>query len=203
MQMIIFDTETSGFSPNSRNIVQLSYLVDNGELSGKNFYFAVDNVDEGAAAVHGLTVDKLAELSEGYRFYDVVEEVLADFGAAKLLIAHNIKFDLSFLTAEVGRCGFSLTEVLKRDRKMVDTVCTMHSTTNFCKLPGKYGYKGPKLNELMDCLGIEISEVEEFCRQVFGDFEGFHDARFDVAGTYMAYKMASEQGIMGGVANGR
>ena len=175
-------------------------MDDNGELTGKNFYFAVDSVNEGAAVVHGLTVERLAKLSSGKKFFDVIEEVIPDFGAASLLVAHNIKFDLTFLAAEAHRWGFSLTEILKIDR-----VCTMHDTTYFCKLPGKHGsYKWPRLNELLECLNIQIKEVEDFCRNVFGDFEGFHDSRFDVAATYLAYKMAVEQGIIeGGIDNGR
>jgi len=58
---------------------------------------------------------------------------------ADTLLAHNIEFDEKVIGAEILRLGFSNEIELKpRD-------CTMEVSTNYCKLPGPYGFKWPKL----------------------------------------------------------
>ena len=85
--MIIFDTETTGLDSAINNICQLSYIkVYDFErskpmeiCSAKNFFFTVDYVEPGAEKVHGLSVDKLRELSKCKRFKDFAEEIYEDF----------------------------------------------------------------------------------------------------------------------------
>ena len=49
-------------------------------------------------------------------------------------------------------------------------LCTMKSSTGYCKIPGNYGYKWPKLSELH--------------LKLFGeDFEEAHDASADINAT--------------------
>ena len=60
--VIYFDTETTGLCPG--RIIQLSYIKESeNEAIGKNFYFAVDYIEPSAQAVHGISVEKLKELS--------------------------------------------------------------------------------------------------------------------------------------------
>ena len=61
------------------------------------------------------------------------------------------------------------------------TYCTMQAGTNFCKIPGKYGYKWPKLMELYV--------------KLFGhDFEGAHNAMSDIDATQECFwKMRSRR----------
>ena len=50
------------------------------------------------------------------------------------------------------------------------TYCTMQAGTDFCRIPGKYGYKWPKLQELYI--------------KLFGhDFDGAHNAMSDIEAT--------------------
>ncbi len=51
-------------------------------------------------------------------------------------------FDEKILGSELLRAGFKNQVEVKQRR------CTMQSTTDFCRLPGPYGYKWPTLNEL-------------------------------------------------------
>ena len=54
---IYFDTETTGLIPG--RIIQLSYIIDNdGEVSAKNFFFAVDYVPEEAVKILNENIDK-------------------------------------------------------------------------------------------------------------------------------------------------
>ncbi len=91
---------------------------------------------------------------------------LCDFARNFLCIpvAHNMSFDEMIIGAEFLR------------NKMVNSldtrnkICTMHSTTNFCKLDGPYGYKWPKLSEL-------------HYKLFSTGFEEAHDASVDITAT--------------------
>ncbi len=78
MNIITFDTEATDLTPGQ--ICQLSYLMARDDrVTGKNLFFAVDHMGEGAQEVHGLTMDMLEELSEGRRFEDHAKEIFDDF----------------------------------------------------------------------------------------------------------------------------
>ena len=82
MKLLFFDTETTGIKPG--NICQLSYItVDTSTkpqtTTGHNFFFTVEDVEPSAEAVHGFSVEKLYELSNGMYFDDLVDEFYNDF----------------------------------------------------------------------------------------------------------------------------
>lgn len=81
-----------------------------------------------------------------------------------IIVAHNLAFDYPVLGAEMIRYNKKIT-----GRNLLK-FCTMNSTTNVCKLAGKFGYKWPKLEELHRFL-FEC------------DFVGAHDASDDVTAT--------------------
>ena len=63
------------------------------------------------------------------------------------------------------------------------TVCTMKSSTDFCKLPGKYGYKWPTLQELYKIL--------------FGEgFGNAHNSLSDIQATKKCYFKLKALGII-------
>lgn len=190
LRMIFFDTETTGFRPG--NICQLSYLlVDGDEVEPKNFFFKVNNVDPGAERVHGLSVRKLAKLSNNKTFQDSFHVLNSDFSNADILIAHNFNFDLNFIRTEFSRC--------KHDFKYIDSICTMRHFTDICKIPKSngYGYKWPKLGELTQYLGIKDKEILNATKEIFEISDtGYHDARFDTIATYLSYMKAVEMGLI-------
>ena len=74
MKIIVFDTEATDLTPGQ--ICQLSYLiVEDGKVTGKNMFFAVDEMSEGAYEVHGMSMEDLEKLSGGERFEDRAEEI--------------------------------------------------------------------------------------------------------------------------------
>lgn len=181
MKMIFFDTETTDIRPG--NICQLSYiLVDTSckpnKTEGRNFFFSVEHVEPGAERVHGLSVEKLYELSDGQYFEDVFENFINDFQSADVIIGHNVNFDIKFLSYELEGCGeeFSPKHIF----------CTMNYFKNICKLPGsKVDYKFPKLEEAVKFLGLKESDIDSVCKKYFEDCNEFHDARFDTAAAYL------------------
>ena len=191
MRLISFDTETTGFKPGQ--ICQLSYIVeDNGFTEARNHFFTVQSIEPGATKVHGFTVNRLHDISQGLTFADHAEIILSDFESADLLLAHNFSFDRSFLTAEFYRLGKKL--------RLGQSLCTMKHFTPICKLPplkpqqSSALYKYPTLKELSRYLGITDKMVSECSEELFrlsGCLE-HHDARFDSTAVYLIYKKAAE-----------
>ena len=106
MREIVFDTETTGLSPASGDrMVEIGCIeLINRVETGQEFhsYFNPERpMDPAAQAVHGLSD---AFLSDKPLFEDIVEDLL-DFLGDSPLVAHNAKFDFSFLNHELGACG--------------------------------------------------------------------------------------------------
>ncbi len=178
---IYFDTETTGLTPG--RIIQLSYVMEDKEsITAKNFFFAVDYVPEESVKIHGFTAEKLAVLSGGKTFSYYADEIQKDFLSASVIIAHNVKFDISFLTAEYSY----LDEIFKYNT----AVDSMKYYTPIIKLPRKSGgYKYPKLLEVAEFLDIYSYDVSKKCIELFGmDSLSAHDARFDTALLYLCMK---------------
>lgn len=183
-KLIFLDTETSGLSPYEDRICQLSYIITNEDLNilgAKNFYFYLNEVDDGASRVHGLTPNVLKELSGGKVFRDFANEIKKDLEDS-IVVCHNIEFDLNFLEQEFKRISLEC-ELFK------DCFCTMGVYTDILKIPHPYyHFKYPKLEEVIDYLNIPNARIEDVINRSFGKSNGFHDARYDVACTYLIYK---------------
>ena len=202
--MIIFDTETTGLDSAINNICQLSYIkVYDFErskpmeiCSAKNFFFTVDYVEPGAEKVHGLSIDKLRELSKCKRFKDFAEEIYEDFKNEDILCGHNVDFDIGFLIKELDEAGYAARDLLYKKR-----FCTMHSYTDILCLNWNdyyHEYKWPRLSEVVDYLSRVVDFIvpdkkykeykeylEDKTKEIFNLDENvdFHDARLDVTTT--------------------
>lgn len=190
MKILIFDTETSGFNPGQ--ICQLSYIIIDTLLKtikGKNYYFKVDYVEEGAYKTHGLSVEKLEMLSHGKTFQYKSSEIEKDFSSADILVGHNVNFDIRFIEAEFSR----------NNKKLIcnKKFCTMNYYTDICKISSAYGkYKWPKLEEVVNYLNIPKTDIESLASKVFGGFSGYHDSRFDVISTYKILTEGLKKGLI-------
>lgn len=180
--VLYFDTETTGLFPGK--IVQLSYILDYGEkVIGKNFYFAVDYVEPGATMVHGYTAEKLFELSHGKTFSDYADEIYDDFYSARLIVGHNVKFDINFMIAEFS--------YIDRQFRYNESFDTMKYFTPIMKLPRTNGraYKYPKLIELMEHCEIFSYDVSRSVMNIFLDSATLaHEARFDTTAMFLCAK---------------
>ncbi len=106
MREIVFDTETTGLSPQQGDrmveigCIELINRVETGERY--HCYFNPERpMDPAAQAVHGLSD---VFLSDKPLFADKVEDLL-DFLGESPLVAHNASFDFAFLNAELANCG--------------------------------------------------------------------------------------------------
>ena len=179
--MILYlDTETTGLRPGQ--ICQLSYVMQYADKTiCKNKFFTVDYIEPSAVAIHGLSVEKLKQLSNNKRFADFAKEIVEDLSSADLVVAHNYSFDEMFLRKEF--------ELINQPFCIKKEFCSMKKTTPICKLVGRRsGYKYPKLSELTCFLGITDSQILLETKKLFGNGVGFHDARFDTVAVYLAMK---------------
>ena len=114
MKQIVLDTETTGLDPRSgHRIIEVACIeMENRRFTGRHLHKYVNperEIDAGAQAVHGITLEFLADKP---KFADIADEFLEFINGAELVI-HNAPFDLGFLNAELRRL----------DRVPVETVC--------------------------------------------------------------------------------
>ena len=101
MRQIILDTETTGLNPATGDrIIEIGCLemVDR-RLTGKKLHHYINperDIDAGAIAVHGLTVEFLSDKPV---FGSIVEQLIEFVDGAEIVI-HNAAFDLGFLDNE-------------------------------------------------------------------------------------------------------
>lgn len=171
---LFFDTETTGLPKswkapvsdlgNWPHIVQIAWaLFDNaGKQVGFQDYLVKPEgftIPESATAIHGISTERA--LQDGLSMGEVLKEFSKAVGSAARLVAHNLDFDEKLVRVELLRQG--LPDAFGK----IPKICTMKSSTSYCKIPGPYGDKWPKLSELH----IKLFEV---------DFEDQHNAASDV-----------------------
>lgn len=188
MKLLFFDTETTSVKPG--NICQLSYITIDTSTKpqttvGKNFFFTVDEMDPGAEAIHGFSLEKLYELSDGLEFFDQIQEFMKDFFEADFIIGHNVQFDIKFLKHEVD--SLYQAGMIDSTWEPKKTFCTMAYYKNICNIPSANGngIKNPKLSEVITFLGISDEAIAAKADELFQGSGNYHDARFDTAAVYL------------------
>ncbi len=106
MRKVVLDTETTGLDPKQgHRIIEVAAIeMDGRKVSKRTFHRYINperEIDEGAAAVHGLTLDRLQDEP---KFAEIAPALLEFISGAELII-HNAPFDIGFLNAELGLAG--------------------------------------------------------------------------------------------------
>ena len=152
---MFFDTETTGLPKNPRapvedlrnwpRAVQIAWArfdARERHLETRSFIIKPEGfiIPKDAQRVHGISTAKAT--AEGKPLRTVLRKLGKAFENSKILVAHNLAFDENVIGAEFLRKGFEVPFVGIRG------ICTMIGSTNYCRLPGHYGYKWPTLAEL-------------------------------------------------------
>lgn len=187
---LFFDTETTGLPRNWKapvtdlnnwpRMIQIAWILCDDEgnrIEADSFIIKPENftIPAEASRIHGISTEKANDEGKDLevvllQFNELVKEV--DF-----IVAHNISFDEKIIGAEFLRKGINSDFGKKRK------LCTMQTSTNYCKLPGPYGYKWPKLSELHI--------------KLFGeDFKEAHDASVDINATEKCFWEMRSIGII-------
>lgn len=111
MRQIVLDTETTGLDPRQgHRIIEVAAIeLNDRKVSDRTYHRYINperEIDEGAAAVHGLTLDRLQDEP---RFAEIAPALLEFISGAELII-HNAPFDMGFLNAELALAGLPLLE---------------------------------------------------------------------------------------------
>ena len=159
MRVLIFDTETSGFPEKGGKLVQFAaHICDLSfidTLTVQEFSTLVkcpDPVPDEVLAIHGIS----QEMSQtGIDPKQVCQWFLGAAARADLIVAHNSAFDMKVMEYEFERAQIA-------ERANTPVFCTMKASTDLCRLPGKYGFKWPKLAEAMDILcGVKLENAHD------------------------------------------
>lgn len=171
---LFFDTETTGKPSNWHapvtdtanwpRMVQIAWLYYDEQhqlIEAQDHIIQPEGytIPEDVTKIHGITTAIAKE--KGVDLTSVLTTFKKLIDQAEYIIAHNISFDEKIIGAEFHRKEMAHRLFLS------DRICTMKSSMDFCKLPGKYGrYKWPSLSELH--------------QKSFGkDFTEQHNARAD------------------------
>jgi len=187
---LFFDTETTGLPvnwnapisdldnwPRLVQIAWLQYDYKGNKVSERNYIIKPEGfiIPEEASQIHGISTERA--LKEGVLLKEVLEEFSSTIDKATCLVAHNMNFDEKIVGAEF------LRERIRNSLSETERICTMKASTDYCKLPGNYGYKWPKLSELH----IKLFK---------NDFEEAHDAAVDIAACAKCFWELKSRGII-------
>jgi DNA polymerase-3 subunit epsilon len=111
----VIDVETSGFRPGQARIISIAVLgLDTaGRIEQSVVSLLNPGVDPGPTHVHGLTA---AMLEDQPQFADIVGDVV-EVLRGRTLVAHNVGFDYSFLSAEA--------EIAEAELPVDSVMCTV------------------------------------------------------------------------------
>lgn len=181
--IVILDIETTGNDYLLDEICQLSYIVLDKDLNiikNKNFFFMVDYIQY-KSNKKKLNIEELKKLSDNKTFKDRYEEIFNDLND-NLIVCHKCEHDISFLKTEFIRID-------NKNNFIYEEFCTMKHYTNILKIPSEnYGYKYPKLIEIMPYLNIKRGDIYNKTKEIFDIYDdelNFHDSRVDVVATYL------------------
>lgn len=196
MNTIYLDTETSGLRPGQ--IGQLAMIIVNdetGAIEAKNYFFAINEMEDGAMKVCHRNPEFYAQASGGRTFADYKDEIY-NILSSGCLVAHNESFDENFLSTELWRAGLLLKPVARFD--------TMGYFCDIMKLPSrtkKAKYKNPNLTELVNFNNIDPLKIEKYTGKLFGltDNLMFHDAMYDTTAMFVSCMVYKDKNV---AANG-
>jgi DNA polymerase-3 subunit epsilon len=170
MNLIVFDTETNGFSNCSVLSISAIKVID-GKLAGKynRFYYPIESYDYEAININKLdykTVSKLRENSNYPKYFK--DDLLSFYNFIKdstHFVGHNIAYDLRFV----------------KPINISHYFCTMTSNTKILKLKNKKNnLKPPKLLEVAQFYNVNY------------DNTSLHNSLYDVLITYNVFVKMSK-----------
>jgi DNA polymerase III subunit epsilon len=187
---LFFDTETTGLPRNYKapvsditnwpRMVQIAWQVYDMEgnyIESQDFIIKPEGyrIPAEASKIHGISTERAIE--EGHDLSEVLNNFNRQLNEADTLVAHNINFDEKILGAEFYR------KSIDNRLNSISKICTMKSSSDYCKIPGQYGYKWPKLSELHQVL--------------FGTgFEEAHNAAADITATVKCFWKLREKRVL-------
>ena len=174
MKIIVLDTEATELlnkkTKDTCRIVQLAWILydDITKEQEENDFILNTHCEILNSEIHGITTE---QSRNGYEFSEIINIFFDDVQKCKLLVGHNIKYDLNALEVELSRENmYEYIDILYKT-KYYDT---MYNSLRF------FGNnKFPKLSDL-------------YFRLFHENFENAHNALEDVRATLRCYLKLKE-----------
>lgn len=158
---VILDTETTSLplkekkgdppihadAPGQPRLCEISLIFVNERLEVEREFHAYikpegwDHIAPEAAAVHGLTIERLQK--DGIPVADALGVYTYAIDSGYIVVAHGARFDTKIMRGELRRAG------MDDRREATQNICTMQKTVGICRIKqanGK-GLKYPKVSE--------------------------------------------------------
>jgi len=182
MKAFIFDTETTWLPARDETLDKQPYTIQFAgvlwEITKEEWFKEIERVNQlikpnilipfASSQVHWI-YDK--DVKDSPSFLDIVDDkILKYLNTADMIVWHNVSFDENMINIDLERVW------RKWDYSPANVICTMKSSTEFCKLRGRWlSFKPPRLNELH--------------KHLFGSFfDWAHDAMVDVEATVKCFE---------------
>lgn len=162
-------------------MIQLAYIATDeiGKVLSEDNWIIKPNgfiIPKVVSDIHGITNEIAHE--KGVELEEVLDNLIHVLDDnIETLVAHNMAYDEKIIGAEFLRIK-KYNHIHPRAK-----ICTMLASKTFCALPGPYGFKWPKLDELHRKLFQE-------------DFVGAHDALFDIRATVKCFFKLKQIGVI-------
>jgi DNA polymerase-3 subunit epsilon len=137
----IVDIETTGGSSRYDRITEIGIVLHDGEKVLDHYQSLINperSIPEHITRLTGISNEMVADAP---RFFEIAKDIV-EWTQGHIFVAHNVRFDYSFLRAEFERLGYTFSR-----RKL----CTVKLSRKM--LPGLPSYS---LGKLIQSLGIEV-----------------------------------------------
>lgn len=140
--LAVIDLETTGLNQSKDRIVEIAILFFDTGLQPTGEFTTLINPgrDTGARFIHGISNSAVRDAP---RFAEISTQ-LAQLLSQRIVVAHNVRFDIGFLNAEFARAQTDFQISYSR------SICTMDQSHIYCK-PGSHSLLG-----LVERLGIKL-----------------------------------------------
>jgi DNA polymerase-3 subunit epsilon len=139
----IIDVETTGGQPSQDSIIEIAIRIHDGEKIIKRYESLINPGRPIPYFITQLTGIHDGMVKDAPRFYEVAKDIV-ELTEGKVFVAHNVRFDYSFLKKEFSSLGFNY------QRK---TLCTVRLSRQM--IPGLPSYS---LGKLCHSIGIELND---------------------------------------------
>lgn len=140
----IVDLETTGVRPNRDKITEIAIILHNGEEEEGRWSSLVHPETALPTAITELTGITDEMLEEAPRFYEIARHIV-EYTEDRVFVAHNVRFDYTFLREEFSRLGFTYS------RKQL---CTLQLARKCWPGTGSFS-----LGKLCGRLGIQLARA--------------------------------------------
>lgn len=170
LRLAVIDIETTGVLKNRDRVIEIAILCSNGagEIEDEFVTLINPNRDLGKTSLHGICASDIVDAPD----FKAVAGDISQRLKGRIIVGHNIQFDLGIISAEFERLGYQITQP--------SSLCTLRLAYTF----------GPQSRKLSDCC-LHFGINQEMAHSAY------HDAKATLALLQRYLSLAMERKISG------